>query len=224
MSTWPDIEVEDAGPKRKSLWPEPNKMARMIRSGRSVSDLAVRYGINPQVIRQQLVLFGWDSRTGVWIGGIDRGAPLNARGGGPGESLQYIGGGDNPHVVPLAVVPHERKPKPTGFPWPEMPPMATVTPLQPVTLSPRSQGRRPTLRKLTDSMVNEISVRYLDGESSVGLATEFGVNQRTIRKVLRMMDISIRSRSEANVVRYQRRRANMEAAGWVDGVRKPEVS
>lgn len=223
MSSWPDIEVEDAGPKRKSAWPESNKMARMIRSGRTVSDLAVRYGTNPQVIRQQLLLFGWDPRTGAWIGGIDRGSPLTARGDGAGFALSYVGGGDNPNVVPLAPRPHERKPKPTGFAWPEQPPFVAPQRPQLVTLPPQDQNR-PALRKLTNQMVNEIVVRYLDGESSVVLGRDYNVNQRTIRKALSRAGVVIRDRSAANVVRHARRRESMAAQGWIDGVVKPVAS
>lgn len=223
MSTWPDIEVENAGPKRKSAWPEPNKMARMLRSGRTISDLSVRYGIHPNVLKQQLAVYGWDPRTGVWVGGAEHGAPLTARGDGAGLALSYVGGGDNPNVVPTKPRSYTPKPKPTGFNWPEMPPF--IPPRKPVRLPPPRAQNRSAMRKLTDQMLVEIARRYTEEfDSSMELARDYNVNPRTIRKALRHMEVEIRDRSEANLVRHARRRQAIVAQGWVDGVSKEAAS
>lgn len=126
--------------RRVSKLPEANKMARSIRNGSTTGDLAVRYGINSNVIVRQLLNSGWDPATGIWVGdNRPKGAPLNARGDGQGETRHHVGGGDNPTVVPLAARPiRERVRQP--FVWPQAPeqpkvasPAESAQPARPVT-------------------------------------------------------------------------------------------
>lgn len=197
--------------QRKSHLPEANKMARMLRSGRTISDLAVRYGINSHVIAQQLTANGWDASNGAWVGGDRKdyqvGSPLSARGGGPGESRHHVGGGDNPTVVPTAVRPFTQRRHPTGFAWPvtaDVPPEAQYQRPEIV----RQQAGNNARRKITAAQEAEMVQRYVvDQESSVTLARAYGVNQRTIRKHLHNKGVQLRTRAEALQLRYDQRRA-----------------
>lgn len=202
---------------RKSRMPECNKMARMLRSGRTPSDLAARYGVNETSIRVQLATHGWSPTTGEWIGGdkkADAGAPLSARGGGPGVSGHYVGGGDNPNVVPTTTRPFHERPKPTGFAWPVREGDVVVPPKKPVSTT---WGRVPEgnrVRKITPEQATEMVKRYLDGESSVVLARSFQVNERTVRKRLVQMGITLRTRGEALRLLRQQTRDRKIASGW----------
>lgn len=198
--------------KRVSKLPEANKMARMLRSGRTISDLSVRYGVNSNVIAQQLTANGWDASNGAWVGGDKKdyriGTPLSARGDGPGENRQYVGGGDNPNVVPTVARPFTERHHFTGFAWPtpvDVPPGTTYQ--RPLIVSAQQAGNN-ARRKITPEQEAEMAQRYVeDLESSVVLARAYGVNQRTIRKHLHNMGIQLRTRSEALQLRYEQRRA-----------------
>lgn len=217
MSGWEGFFEEDAPlppslPDRPLKLPEANKMARSLRTGRTVSDLAVRYGVAVRVITRRLTDAGWDPATGKWAGAKPtKDTPLSMRGGGPGTALHYVGGGDNPNVVPLVARPIRERPKSTGFPWPQREESAQSAPVVPrLRPHPRrsaSTRRRSSpneaRRKLTLAMREEIARRYEKNlESSVTLAAEFGVNQRTIRKALAEEGVHIRSRSEAGYLRW----------------------
>lgn len=202
---------------RKSRMPEANKMARMLRSGRTSEDLATRYGVTTTAIRLQLAAHGWDPTTGDWIGGekkADDGAPLSARGDGPGVSGHYVGGGDNPNVVPTVSRPFHERPKPTGFAWPVREGQVAVPPRKPIstTWDPVPAANR--VRKITTEQATEMVKRYLDGESSVVLARSFGVNERTVRKRLVQMGITLRTRGEALRLLRQQTRDRKIASGW----------
>lgn len=204
---------------RKSKMPEANKMARMLRTGRTKGELAARYGVTATAIAVQLAAHGWDPNTGTWIGGdkkSDPGAPLSARGGGPGASGQYVGGGDNPNVVPTTTRPFTQRPKPTGFAWPVRDDDAPAAPpRRPVSSTwdkVSDANRRPP--KVTPEMAVEMAKRYLDGESSVVLGRIFGVNERTVRKRLVLMGVPLRSRGEALRLLRQQHRERKIASGW----------
>lgn len=206
--------------QRKSKLPEANKMARMLRSGRTTGDLAVRYGINSLVIVQQLTANGWDAGTGAWVGGDKKdyqsGAPLTARGDGAGLTCHHVGGGDNPTVVSTATRPFRERPRPAGFPWPPAP---VAVPPEP-KLTPRAQANlwkqvqqagNNARRKLNAEQEVELAKRYLIGlESAVVLARDFGVNERTVRKRLHALGIPLRTRSEALQLRHQQQRAAVD--------------
>lgn len=189
---------------RPSGMPEANKMARMLRSGRTTGDLALRYGIASTVIITQLTSNGWDASTGAWVGGDKKdytpGAPpLAVRGGGPGQSGHHVGGGDNPNVVPTATRPFTQRRRPTGFAWP--PPVNS--PVAPVPPKRRPNGTR----KIGAEVETELVQRYLDGEIMVTLAHEYGVSERTVRKRLVALGVPVRGRSEALRLRYAQARA-----------------
>ena len=202
MSGWANLDetppsLPDTQPKRL---PEANKLARMVRSGRTISDLAVRYNIRGSEIIQRLTSNGWDASNGKWVGGDPKdyqGPPLAVLGGGPGESRHHVGGGDNPNGVPTTVRPFTERPKPKGFAWPEpaeipapvkrKPPVRRRT--RTFALSEANKARR----KLSDTDRIEIARRYEQNlESSVVLASDYNVNQRTIR-----------NRNEAGRIRWQ---------------------
>lgn len=201
--------------QRKSGLPEAGKMARMLRSGRTTGDLAVRYGINSNVIVQQLVAHGYDAGTGAWVGGeklaYQSDAPLSARGDGAGQTCHHVGGGDNPNVVSTATRPFTERRRWTGFAWP--------APTAPVAVPPEPKLRRVrndpygrqagnnARRKISPEQETEIAKRYLDGESSVVLARAYQVNERTIRKHLHNLGVPLRSRTEALKLRHEQRRA-----------------
>jgi hypothetical protein len=158
---------------------------------------------------------GWHTVTGEpVIGARVRGVPLSARGAGPGQSCHYVGGGDNPNVVPTTpTLHHTRKPKPTGFSWPEYPDQpAGVPPTVLHSPNPRVYGPKAGRRKLDHTARVEIASRYLDGGSSVALAEDYDVDPRTIRKALKEMGVAIRTAHESNLLRQARR----VASGWVD--------
>lgn len=203
---------------RKSHMPEANKMARMLRSGRTTGDLAVRYGVNSNVIAQQLTANGWDAGTGEWVGGDKKdyrtGTPLSARGNGAGQTCHYVGGGDNPNVVPTTSRPFTERRRFTGFAWPapaEGPPEPHYQ--RPQSLQDQAQqAGNNARRKLTALQEIEIAARYVvDLESMVQLARAFKVNQRTIRKHLESQGVVLRSRAEALQLRHDQRRAANKA-------------
>lgn len=188
---------------RPSRMPEANKMARMLRSGRTPGELATRYGVHANAIMQQLTANGWDASTGAWVGGDQKdyvtGAPLAIRGGGPGESCHHVGGGDNPSVVSMGARTFHQRPRATGFAWPDAPPA--------VPLKRRSRRAQVSRRKITAAQEAEMAKRYLDGESSVTLAREYQVNERTVRKHLSQLGVVLRSRGEALRLRHAQLRA-----------------
>ena len=208
MSTWGNVPA--SLPNKQTPLPEANKLARMIRSGRTINDLAVRYGVSGVFIQQTLTSNGWDASTGQWTGGDPkdfRGAPLAVLGGGPGQSRHHVGGGDNLHGLPLTSRPFTERPKPKGFAWPTPP----DTPF-PTGAKSRRRPRVPTAaareantarRKLSTEDRKEVARRYIENlESSVALAEVYSVNQRTITKVLRAEGVTLRSRSEAGRLRW----------------------
>lgn len=198
--------------RRKTKLPEANKMARSIRSGFSTGDLAVRYGINSFVIINQLVNSGWDPTTGIWVGDnrhVD--TPLSARGDGAGFTCHHVGGGDNPNVVPTVARPFKERVRP-AFVWPDPDPNEPP-PRQPkparLTRRPgayRESGRGTPGGKLTSMQRGEIAQRYLKGEPSTALGAEYGVDDRTVRKLLRRMNVPVRTRGEALKLRYEQQR------------------
>jgi DNA-binding CsgD family transcriptional regulator len=196
--------------QRKSKMPEANKMARMLRSGRTLGDLAVRYGINSNAISQQLYLHGWDARTGQKKEcgvNMDYGhhpPALSARGDGPGHTCHHVGGGDNPTVVPTVAVPYRERPHYAGIVWPVV---ETAWKVPPKT-KPRPRPA-PRARKINTEQETEMSARYLNGESSVALAAAYGVNERTIRSRLRKLGVPMRSRGEALRLRHAQLRATV---------------
>lgn len=211
MSSW-EGSYDEVLPQPKSpSLPEANKMARMLRTGRTVNELALRYGAESALIVQRLTSNGWDPSTGRWTGGDPkdfRAAPLAVRGDGPGQACHHVGGGDNPSVVPVVARPIRERPKLRGIVWPDPP----ATPTTATTNAPRARRTQTPLRaisnegrrKLTPSQRAEIARRYMDGlESSAVLAEEYGVNQRTIRKAIIEQGGRIRSRSEASTVRWR---------------------
>jgi hypothetical protein len=204
MSSWPSYEelpasLPDSTPKKV---PEANKLARMIRTGRTVSDLSVRYNVQPREIMQRLTAAGWDVGTGLWTGGDPkdyRAAPLAVKGEGPGQSCHHVGGGDNPNVVPLKPPPYRERSKPEGFRFPPIEKDPTVR-----KVAPRIYPHEPTAGKLSSADRREIARRYVeDIDSSVTLAKDYGVNQRTIRKALVRAGVTIRSRSETTKLRWE---------------------
>lgn len=196
---------------RKSNMPEANKMARMLRSGRTASELAERYGVNSTQIMQQLTANGWDCSTGAWVGGDKKdyvgGICLATRGGGPGVSGHYVGGGDNPNVVSTVARPFTQRPKPTGFDWPARENTPVVVPPKRRTVTSSGTWSRTRVSKISPAQEVELARRYLeDQESSVTLGHEYGVNERTIRKHLRDAGVPLRSRAEAQRLRHERDR------------------
>lgn len=215
MSDWSGFfeDLPASLPDRKvTKLPEAAKLARSLRSGKTVSDLAVHYGVAGRVIRVRLRSAGWDDDTGLWNG--DRvtsgNPPLAVRGSGPGASVHHIGGGDNPNVVPLVARPIRERPKHEGFAWPAPSgaPFPTVPRPRPRVRPSRrrfnSDGTSLTRpRKLDDATRLEIARRYEEQlDSSVSLAAEYGVNQRTIRNILREEGVHVRNRSEAGYLRW----------------------
>lgn len=191
--------------QRKSQMPEANKMARMLRSGRTTEDLALRYGVNSYVVEQQLTLHGWDVRSGKSVADHQpkdyarRTPALSARGDGPGQTCHFVGGGDNPNVVPTVARPYRPQPHPTGIVWP-VSDTAWVVPA-----APKPRRSSPRTRKISVAQETEMAARYLDGESSVDLARVFDVNERTIRTRLRNLGVPLRTRSEALRLRHSQR-------------------
>lgn len=208
--------------RRKSKLPEANKMARSLRSGVTTGDLAVRYGINSHVIIQTLTAAGWDPVTGVSVRGEppQPPAPLSARAGGPGKTCHHVGGGDNPNVVPTTPRPFKERVHPTGLAWPERPP---VDPRILRAPRPEPRHRKPPREKKYDSSRGTpaaglsaeqratICERYRNLESSVELAREYGINDRTVRKLLRREGVQVRTRGEAMRLRQAKRRAETAA-------------
>lgn len=200
--------------------PEPERLARMLRSGQSRRDLSIRYAIDERQIANRLRGAGWDAVTGRWVGGGDRTTviPLTVRGGGPGRSGHYVAGGDNPNVVPTSPIPHRHRARPTGFNWPEpvavAPPVAVPEPPpEPIRIERAySTSANDIRRKLSDQALQEIADAYADGESTITLATNHGVNERTIRKALRKMGVRMRTRSEALKLRHQQNRLRVQEA------------
>lgn len=209
--------------QRASRIPEANKMARMLRSGRTTGELAERYRVHSTVIINQLASHGYDPKTGD---SIDREPeihsscnPLALRGGGPGQSGHYVGGGDNPNVVSTIARPlPQRRPRPTGFAWPTVsaePVAVAPKPKKPVQRSTGSRWgtRGGANRKLTQEQENAMASAYLDGESSGMLARTYGVHERTVRKRLVDMGVVLRTRSEAQRLSVARRHAAVSAVG-----------
>jgi hypothetical protein len=195
---------------RKVKLPEANKMARMLRTGRTLDDLTVRYGINSNVITQRLIANGWNPETGAWVGDSksaqQAGAPLSARGDGAGQTRHHVGGGDNPNVVSTVSRPIRQRREYT-FVWP-----VSETKPAPVVVAPRPRritdpwSSPHTNRKVTPEQGNAMATRYLDGESSVELGRAFGVNERTVRKYLVALGVPLRTRSEALQLSHDQRR------------------
>lgn len=210
--------------RRPTKLPEAGKLARSLRNGKTVNDLAVHYGYAARVIHRRLTDAGWDTKTGQYVGSTaNTGAPLSVRGGGPGTAVHHVGGGDNPNVVPLVARPIRERPKSTGFPWPERPdvPFPTVPQIKrrPRTQTPARRRVSEARRKLTPAMRADIARRYENLESSVALAAEYGVNQRTIRNALREQGVHVRTRSEAGYLRWAANHPEeaAERAGTGDG-------
>jgi len=218
--------------RRQSPLPEANKMARSIRNGSTAGDLAVRYGINSHVIIKILTSTGYDPSTGVWVGG-DRPRPpaLTTLGAGPGQTRHHVGGGDNPSVVPTSTRPFTQRQHPTGLAWPERPPMeppayvpkhrkpgpARQRTSKPPRVKVYDSSRGIPGGKLTADERDAICERYVEKkESSVELAREYGINDRTVRKLLRRRGVEVRSRSEALRLRHAERRARAEAGQGID--------
>jgi hypothetical protein len=206
--------------------PEAAKLARMLRSGRTPSELSVRYGVRSSLIVQRLTSAGWDPSNGHWTGGNPkdfRPAPLTSRGEGPGKACHHVGGGDNPNGVPVVARPIRERPKPTGFAWPtppDTPWQVTPRPKPPVRRRPRTFAQlreaNNARRKLSDADLAEIKRRYTEEyESSVALARAFHVNDRTIRKQLRNEGVVIRGRGELGKIQLEKRRAERAASGGV---------
>lgn len=206
---------------RRSNMPEANKMARMLRTGRTKSDLASRYSVTTTAIALQLAANGWHPETGEWVGGrreADTGAPLSARGDGAGTSGHYVGGGDNPNVVPTTTRPFTQRPKPRGLAWPDRGDApAAMAPRRHPTSESWSTARRANghKHKLNPEQETEMAKRYLDGESSVDLGRIFGVNDRTVRKRLASLGVPLRTRGEALKLRYQQTQDRKVASGWI---------
>lgn len=194
---------------RKSKLPEANKMARSIRSGCTVGDLTVRYGVNSHVITNQLVNSGWDPATGVWVGdNRPYVTPLSARGDGAGFTCHHVGGGDNPGVVPTTPRPFTERVRPK-FQWPDPDPNEVRRPPAPRKLRrvrPYGEERGRPGGRLTAMQRAEIVQRYIGGEPSTALGPEYGVDDRTVRKLLRRTGVPVRSRSEALKLRYAQQR------------------
>lgn len=200
--------------RRKSKLPEANKMARMIRSGRTTGDLAIRYGADSDTIIRQLTAHGYDASTGHWVGGnkkdyVDH-VPLSVRGAGPGLSVHHVGGGDNPTVISIGIRPIKQRSRPTGLAWPVNDTPFAVPSKSHLRVQPGLWNDTPKnrVRKISADQAIEIAKRYLVGEeSSVTLAHEYGVNERTIRKYLRGLGVPVRTRTEALRLSYAQRRA-----------------
>lgn len=209
--------------RRKSPLPEANKMARSIRSGSTTGDLAVKYGINSHVIIQQLRESGWNPDSGEKMEPKKTPTiPLATLGGGPGETRHHVGGGDNPTVVPTVARPFTQRPHPTGLVWPEPAPVEAPAyrprhrkpgPARERIYDPNASGRGIPGGKLTADQRAEIAKRYLEGEPSTALAVEYGVNDRTVRKLLIRMEVPVRTRGEAMRLRHDQRRARQAIEG-----------
>lgn len=224
MSGWERF-YEDTGPvrttpatvspnrKRKSKLPEANKLARSIRNGCTISDLAVRHGFSGEHIIRVLTSGGWDASNGQWTGGDKksfRRPPLTVRGDGAGKAMHHVGGGDNPNGVPTATRPFTERRRPTGFAWP-------VREGEPETPRPerKNPGSKPrtfrqlreaneSRRKLSEDDLKLIKHLYVEEFwASTRLAKKYGVNQRTIRKALVHMGVPIRDRSAAGKIRWR---------------------
>jgi hypothetical protein len=129
-------------------------------------------------------------------------------GQGPGVACHHVGGGDNPDVVPTQPRPYARRVRKPGIVWPERPPIDTKAVVKrlretdPETPQREKLDVRSIAHRLTAAERDELIRRYKDGEASTKLAAVYGLTSRSVRKFLTRNGVELRSRADANRLRF----------------------